>query len=289
MAYSEDHIALAAEYVLGTLDATERAQAEAMMAADADFKALVEALDQKFAVLNQMVGSVEPRDEIWEKIRAAIGLAGPQQPLVLPGDSSAPVAPEAPTVAAAEKSADASNVVALSQETRRWRSVARVASALAAALLVLFGIQLAQPDWLPESLRPKPRVKIVQVQAPAAPSHAQYVAALRKDGGGPAFILTVDAATWDFTVRKIDAPPEQGKSYELWLISDKLGAPRSLGVVGESDFTARPGLASYDPGIVKDATYAVTVEPQGGAPNGKPTSAPVYTGKLIETVPAPSR
>ena len=72
MAYSEDHIALAAEYVLGTLDATERAQAEAMMAADAGFKALVEALDQKFAVLNQMVGSVEPRDEIWEKIRAAI-------------------------------------------------------------------------------------------------------------------------------------------------------------------------------------------------------------------------
>ena len=133
MAYSEDHIALAAEYVLGTLDATERAQAEAMMAADAGFKALVEALDQKFAVLNQMVGSVEPRDEIWEKIRAAIGLAGPQQPLVLPGDSSAPVAPEAPTVAAAEKSVDASNVVALSLETRRWRSVARVASALAAA------------------------------------------------------------------------------------------------------------------------------------------------------------
>ena len=31
MAYSEDHIALAAEYALGTLDADERAQVEAMM------------------------------------------------------------------------------------------------------------------------------------------------------------------------------------------------------------------------------------------------------------------
>jgi anti-sigma-K factor RskA len=291
MADDEDHIALAAEYVLGTLDATERAQAEAMMVADADFRARVEAWDQKFAALNQMVGSVEPRDEVWEKIRAAIGLAEPQQPLVLPeGMPAQPVAPaETSATAAAERPAETGNVVAFSRDARRWRSVARVASALAAALVVLFGIQLAQPDWLPESLRPKPRVKIVQVQAPATPSHPQYVAALRKDSGGPAFILTVDAATWNFTVRKVDAPPEQGKSYELWLISDKLGAPRSLGVIGDSEFTARPVLASYDSGVVKDATYAVTVEPQGGSPNGKPTSAPVYTGKLIETVPSPSR
>ena len=34
MAYSEDHIALAAEYALGTLDAEERAQVEAMMSVD---------------------------------------------------------------------------------------------------------------------------------------------------------------------------------------------------------------------------------------------------------------
>ena len=57
-------------------------------------------------------------------------------------------------------------------------------------------------------------------------------------------------------------------------------------MIGDSDFTARPMLASYDPDIVKDATYAVTVEQQGGSPDGKPTSAPVYAGKLIETVPS---
>ena len=288
MAYSEDHIALAAEYVLGTLDAAERAQIEAMMSADADFKAVVEAWDRKLGVLNQMVGVVEPRADVWEKIRTAIGLAEPQVPLELPETASAPpVAPtEVPTAASAETIPETSNVVAFSRETRRWRGIARVASALAAALVALLAIQLVRPDWLPEGLRPEPRVRIVQVQAPAAPSHAQYVAVLQKDGGAPAFILTVDAATRDFTVRKVQAPPEPGKSYELWVISDKLGAPRSLGVIGDSDFTARPLLASYDPGIVKDATYAVTVEQQGGSPDGKPGSTPVYTGKLIETVPA---
>jgi anti-sigma-K factor RskA len=283
MAYSEDHIALAAEYVLGTLGADERAQVEAMMSVDADFKAVVEAWDQKFAVLNLMVGSVEPRTEVWEKIRTAIGIAEPQLPLAMPAPpAAANDAGPAPTLAT-------TNVVAFSRETRRWRGIARVASALAAALVALLAIQLVRPDWLPEGLRQKPRVQIVQVQAPATPLHAQYVAVLQKDGGAPAFILTVDAATRNFTVRKVDAPSEPSKSYELWLISDKLGAPRSLGVIGGENFTARPVLASYDSDTVKNATYAVTVEQQGGSPNGKPTSAPVYAGKLIETVPAPSR
>ena len=42
MAYSEDHIALAAEYALGTLDADERAQVETMMALDTEFTAIVQ-------------------------------------------------------------------------------------------------------------------------------------------------------------------------------------------------------------------------------------------------------
>jgi anti-sigma-K factor RskA len=47
-------------------------------------------------------------------------------------------------------------------------------------------------------------------------------------------------------------------------------------------------LASYDPGIVDGATYAVTLEQVGGSPDGAPHSAPVFTGKLIETVPPPA-
>ena len=49
MAYSEDHIALAAEYALGTLDADERAQVETMMAVDTEFTAIV--TDSVYATL----------------------------------------------------------------------------------------------------------------------------------------------------------------------------------------------------------------------------------------------
>ena len=288
MAYSEDHIALAAEYALGTLDADERAQVETMMSVDKDFTAMVEAWEHKLGSLNQMVGSVEPRAEVWEKIKSAAGLAEPQAPLELP-DAPPPVAPEVEAPAAPV--VDTSNVIRLSARARRWRNVATFTTAIAAALVALIAVAAYQPDLLPDQLRPKPRTQMAQVKttpaAPAAPAaSAQYVAVLQKDAGSPAFILTVDGATRNFTIRKVGATPEAGKSFELWLISEKLQRPRSLGVIGGGDFTSRPVLASYDADTVKAATYAVTVEQAGGSPDGKPTSAPAFTGKLIETVPA---
>ena len=301
MAHSEDHIALAAEYALGTLDADERAQVETLMAVDAEYTAIVHAWEYRLGVLNQMVGSVEPRPIVWENIKAAIGHStGQQAALVLPEAPPSPPPPEppaepvaepvaAPVVAEAPPAAtDNSNVIQLADRAKRWRNVASVATALAAALVGMLAVQVYQPELLPDALRPKPRIQTVEVKTPApspVPS-AQYVALLQRDAGSPAFILTVDAATRNFTVRKVGADTEPGKSFELWLISDRLPQPRSLGVIGGSDFTARPVLAGFDAGTINAATYAVTVEQAGGSPSGKPTSAPIYTGKLIETVPA---
>jgi anti-sigma-K factor RskA len=346
MAYSEDHIALAAEYALGTLDDGERTQVETMMAVDSDFMAIVQSWEFRLGVLNQMVGSIEPSPEVWDKIRIAVGLSGVSAPLVqseapppppqfapeadapelvspqvVPSEivASEVVAPEvvAPEVLPSElvssevsssravsaqvdaprvdtprtvtpvSAADNDNVILFAKRARRWRNVASFTTAIAAALVAMIAVGTYQPDLLPAALRPKPRVQLVEVKSPPLPAQpsAQYVAVLQKDGGSPAFILTVDGATRNFTVRRVDAASEPGKSYELWVISDRLGAPRSLGVIGEGDFTARPALAAYDSSIVRNATYAVTVEPSGGSPNGKPSGAPVFTGKLIETVP----
>ena len=300
MAHSEDHIALAAEYALGTLDAGERTQVETMMAVDTEYAAIVHAWEYRLAVLNQMVGSVEPRPIVWDNIKAAIHSteqqAAPVVPEAAPPPSppepvaepvAAPVVAEAPPIAV-DHSNDNSHVIQLPDRARRWRNIASVATALAAALVGMLAVQVYRPELLPDALRPKPRIQTVEVKTPApqpVPS-AQYVALLQRDGGSPAFILTVDAATKNFTVRKVGADAEPGKSFELWLISDKLPQPRSLGVIGGSDFTARPVLADFDAGTINSALYAVTVEQAGGSPDGKPTSAPIFTGKLIETVPA---
>ena len=286
MAYSEDHIALAAEYALGTLDADERVQVETLMSNDRDFTALVESWEFRLGVLNQMVGSVEPRPEVWDRIKAAIGISEPQAPLVLP-EAPLPQQPFAPEGFAPAPAVDDSNVIRLARQARRWRSIASFTSAIAAALVALIAIGAYQPDLLPDAIRPKPRTQVVEVKtAPTqAPPSAQYVAVLQKDGGSPAFILTVDAATRNFTVRRVDAQPEAGKSYELWIVSDKLQRPRSLGVIGGNEFTTRPVLSGYDPELVNQATFAVTVEPPGGSPTGVATGPIVFTGKLVETVP----
>ena len=285
MAHSEDHIALAAEYALGTLDADERTEVETMMAVDRELTALVQAWEYRLGVLNQMVGSVEPRPIVWENIRNAIGHAQPQAPLVLP-ETPAPVAaaPQASEAAPAPP-ADNSNVIRLTGRVRRWRNVASFTSAIAAALVAMLALQVYRPELLPDGIRPKPRTQVVEIKTPSPPAAAQYVALLQKDAGSPAFILTVDAATKNFTVRKVGAQPEPGKSYELWIVSDKLQRPRSLGVIGGNDFTARPVLSSYDADLVNTATYAVSLEPEGGSPTAAPTGPIVFTGKLIETVP----
>lgn len=343
MAYSEDHIALAAEYALGTLDADERAQVATMMAVDQEFAAIVQAWEFRLGVLNQMVGTIEPRPIVWENIQREIAQAVSSQdssgaPPVL-SDAPPPPLPEfyspepsttessapessttespAPEPPSPESNSDAipifppqfvpqthapdprvapvtpapvvhdGNVIYLESRVKRWRTIASAVGALAAALLVTLSLQIFLPDALPGVLRPAPRIQTVEVKAPAAPlsSPAQYVALLQGQSGGPAFILTIDGATKNFTVRKVGATPEPGKSFELWLISDRLPRPRSLGVIGSGDFTARPVLAGFDADVVNGATYAVTVEQSGGSPNGQPTSAPVFSGKLIETVP----
>lgn len=337
MAYTEDHIALAAEYALGTLDAEERAQVETMMAVDEAFADIVQAWSYRLGVLNQMVGNIEPRPIVWENIRSEIArtalaqeppapsavelpptppveaappdLPSEQAPEPQPAEAEQPetmrsasdaigdIAPvfmpqvhaPDPEVARAPQVpiVDDTNVIYLEGRVKRWRTIASAVGALAAALLVTLSLQIFRPDALPGALRPAPRIQTVEVKTPAAPltASAQYVALLQGQGGGPAFILTIDGATRNFTVRKVGATPEPGKSFELWLISDKLPRPRSLGVIGAGDFTARPVLGSYDADVVNGATYAVTVEPAGGSPSGQPTSAPVFSGKLIETVP----
>jgi anti-sigma-K factor RskA len=301
MAYSEDHIVLAAEYVLGTLDADERAQVDAMMSVDNEFVALVDTWSRKLDVLNQMVGLVEPRPEVWERIRVAAGLSGVQQALILP--AAPPMAAVAVDAGQAPSGAplgtstvdapnDGSNVVAFSRQARRWRTIATGMTAIAAALVAMIGLQATRPDLLPQGLRPKPAQQVAQAPAPApvpAVSQAQYVALLQTDAASPAFILTVDAATKNFTVRKVGATQQPGKDYELWIVSDKLQAPRSLGVIGGHDFTTAAALAAYDPAMVSEATYAVTIEPEGGSPTGSATGPIVFTGKLIETVPAPAK
>ena len=125
---------------------------------------------------------------------------------------------------------------------------------------------------------------LVRVSTEVAAPH-EFVAVLQKSADAPAFAISVNIDTREFTVRPVAASAPVGKSYELWIIDARLGPPRSLGVIDPDKLTRANRLSPYDPAVVTDATYAVTVEPPGGSPDGKPSGPPVFVGKLIPVGP----
>src|SRR5262245_45691686 len=230
--------ALAADYVLGQLDASERSAVAARLQREPALRAAVEAWERRLAPLNDLTVSVTPSTDLFAAIEARTG-----------GHS--------PGVAAA------SNVVDLTRRLKRWRTATGLAGALAASLVIALAVR--------------------EVDRP--PSTGNLVAVLQKDAASPAFVLTVDLTAKSFTVRSVAPERQADKSYELWLVSDKLPAPRSLGLVGQSEFDTRRALSGYDPAVIANATFAVSVEPKGGSPTGQPTGAVVYAGKLIQATP----
>jgi anti-sigma-K factor RskA len=285
----DDKDALAAEYVLGTLDAQERAQAELMMTVDAGFAAVVRGWETRLGALSAMVDSKEPPDETWLRVKARIAGVEPG-PFKMPDAEAPKPAPEpeperlAPAVI--EPRADGAEIIQLSRRVGRWRAATMMTGALAACLVAFMVVREINPDTLPVALRPKPKiVEVTRTVEVTAPAPAEFVAVLQKDAFSPAFLLTLDLEKKTVTVRAVGAERQAGKSYELWLVSEKYSAPRSLGLIGDQQFTVRQALSGYDAGTINRATYAVSLEPEGGSPTGVPTGPVLYTGKLVQTTP----
>ena len=245
MSEPEDIDVLAAEYVLGTLDRAERATVAARRPNEPALAAAITAWELRLGPLAIAGPSVDAPPGLFEKIEARIA----SQQLKA-------------TIAAPSLPLDlSSNVVALERRMKRWRGAAMTASALAASLMLVIGVR--------------------ELKRPQEPSN--FVAVLQKDAASPAFLLSVDLATKQLTIRAVAPEQQTDKSYQLWLVNAQLGNPRSLGLVQPSGFSPAATLATYDRGIIEGATYAISLEPQGGSPTGQPTGPVLYAGKLVQS------
>ena len=268
MTMDEERQGFAAEYALGTLDADERAQADALLLIDADFASEVRRWERRLGELNVMVAPVEPPEPVWELIRARVAEAGPSEPMRLP-EAVAP-APAAPTA----------EIIDLTQRMRRWRGLTAVTGALAACLVGVVVARDLRPDLMPTALRPPQQVVEVVREVPAA-RPAQFVAVFQKDEQSPSFVMSVDIDKRIVTVRQVAAERLADKSYQLWIATQPGGPPQSLGVLGNEDFTVKATLAAYDPTVINNATFGISLEPLGGSPTDRPTG-PVIHAKLLQ-------
>jgi anti-sigma-K factor RskA len=176
------------------------------------------------------------------------------------------------------------NVVLLSRRVSRWRRMTALMGTIAALLAVYIGLNQFAPGLLPFGPRP-PQVVAQSPTSAQQQLGARLVAVLQQEPTSPAFLLTVDPQSRTMVVRRVSATAEPGRSYELWLISSQFPAPRSLGLVGVDEFTARPIPGNFDVATLRTASYAVSLEPSGGSPSGVPTGPVLFTGKIVESVP----
>ena len=152
-------------------------------------------------------------------------------------------------------------VIELGRQVRLWKRATAGALALAAALALW--IAVGSPIGSRQAGQP-------------------LVALLQTSNEAPAFVMTADLVDRRLSVRPVAANPMPGKSYELWIIDPDIGAPKSLGVLGQ-DGPSGAALPNIAAAVLSRATYAVTVEAPGGSSTGKPTSAPVFFGHLVGT------
>jgi len=358
---SDDQDLLAAEYVLGTLDPDERAQARALASVDSGFAASVRAWELRFGDLCLMVEPVDPPEPAWEAIKAKITASEPATPMELPAvEATAPAEP------AAEPEPDVA--AAAAEGPRRagpWRGIAIVACLIAIILSADVLTGLYAPELLPKVLRPRqlatapadsappaepqpaeaksdqaksdeaksdeaksaetqpaetkpaateaaetkvdgtagtevtpvtpPVTGSAAPQPPAAepastartPATGRFAAVLQKEPGNAGFVLTLDPARSRLTVRRIGAAADAGKSYQLWILSDRFPGPRSLGMLKADDFTVVEGLSAYDRETIDGATFAVSLEPDGGSATGVASEPFVFKGKLVAMTPEP--
>ena len=287
----EEKDAFASEYVLGTLDADERAQAEALVLFEPAFAEAVRRWERRLGELNVLVTAVEPPTAVWDRIKAQLPNVPPSEAIRLPAiELPKPPEPE-PNVATAE-------VIDLTQRMRRWRGLTVMTGTLAACLVALVLAQEFRPGMLPPAWRLTPQVVERVVEKPVevvrevvreVPSArpAQFVAVFQKSEQSPAFILSVDTEKRTVTVRQVAADQLPDKSYELWIATQPGAAPKSLGIISKEEFTVRATLAAYDPAVINNATYGISLEPLGGSPTGAPTG-PVIHARLLQVTPPQS-
>ncbi len=194
-------------------------------------------------------------------------IAGWEQRLMPLQDQGSDVAPPLLLFNRIERQIDAqnsgpSNIAELDTLRRgmaRWRRIALAASAMAASALLVMGLR-----------------ETVWRNAPQT-----YVAVFAKDDVLPAFYLTINLESRELTLRPVGAEKQTGKTYQMWIASDQLGAaPQSLGLVENTLAPTRKSLTNYDQGLLQKATFGVSLEPEGGSPTGKPTT-PALHAKLL--------
>jgi anti-sigma-K factor RskA len=235
---------LAAEYVLGTLRGPARRRFERLARADAALRAEQHFWEARLGRLALRVQPVAPAPTVWISLQRRIQ-SGNTVPLRKPAAAQPRPVPM----------------------RRIWAGMA-VAAAVVAAVLV------SRQTGTPEN-PPQPPV----ARHPVAPVQPAYVAQLKIPDSSMQWSLHFTPGG-EMTVAASGDYPQLGPhSLQLWWLSPQGPVPLGLlPVQGEGKMSLPKELVAS-----ADIKLAVSLEPQGGSPTGKPTG-PVLTSAAAAQV-----
>lgn len=248
---------LAAEYVLGVLDADARRAAMLRVNADAQFAGDVAAWERHFSPWLESIAPMAVADHIWPRIQQSLGLLSPVR-----ADRTEPPA----TSTSPSSWWDSVSV---------WRWLGAGGFAAAAASLFALMVNMQRP--LPA---PTPAPPIATVPAPVpAQAVPDMIAAIATDDGATAFMANIDSQNGKIMMVPVAANIPADKVPELWLIAPG-GAPQSLGVLDPTRAHSVDIPDAMRGAFGPDALVAVSLEPPGGSPTGQPTGPVIAKGAI---------
>jgi anti-sigma-K factor RskA len=125
------------------------------------------------------------------------------------------------------------------------------------------------------------RPQLVEPPLPPAPQANRLVASLAPQQSDVHYFVVYDARTADIGLSHVTGERESGKDFELWVIESGQN-PVSLGVVPSGATVHLAVDRALREKIESGAVFAISLEPQGGSPTGKPTGPVVASGDLRE-------
>lgn len=235
----EDRENIAAEYVLGTLDADERRAVSARRNVDPALDAEITGWEQRLSPMLSEVSPASPRAELFKDVVSRI--------------DSDQILPKAA-------------ILSLKRQVSVWKTATVGAAAIAASICAFI-------------------VGTGNLTTQMAPLKGQsFVGVFQDNDKLPRFVMSINLEKRELTIRPVDAALPEGKTYQLWIKQDELGPrPKSLGLLASKEQPTRKELAQFTPALLKQATFGISIEPEGGSVTGQPSAGALHS-KLIPAV-----
>lgn len=249
---------IAAQYVLGVLSASARAQVQTRMLHDIALRDSVYQWERKLNPLASLLPEQPVPSQVWQAIERQLGHA-PMLTTTTPAIT--PVTPPTQSLIKAPIQREAANDVS------RWKLWTGLSSAVAAGLA--FALML-RPDAVLTPTAPP-----ILVQQPAV---VRDLAVLVDADNVPTWIVRQQDQQLLLSSLTAQQIPSD-RDLELWTIQGDQ-APKSLGVIPVRNGQAVLGNIA-DTLVSADSVLAISIEPKNGSPTGAPTGAVLFTGKIL--------